>query len=220
VRGQALRRLLEEKVIERYAVSHGIALSPADRVQAARETSDLLAQDTTAAQLLAEHKINRTFITVLLDHEMLVRKVEAFVSRGVARTGESLHLRQFHIPRIAGIDDAREYLQAVNLATDGKPVPPGSSVRTSWVATFHLPSDVLNALTPAAPRQFVGPFPYKSYYLDVQFLGRGTHLYGRPARLILKARRFRDWLKAEVLHADPRCFDSAGRDQRCPPANH
>jgi hypothetical protein len=220
VQRQALRRLLEEKVIERYALSHGIALSPTDRVRAARQTSNLLAQDTTAAQLLSERKINRAFITILLDHEMLVRKVEAFVSRGLLRTGDSLHLRQFRLPRIAGFDDAAAYQQAVNLAADGKPVPPGTSVRTSWVATFRLPSDLVDALKLAAPGQIVGPFPHMSYYLDVQFLGRGTHQYGRPARRILESRRFRDWLNAEVLQADPKCFDRLGHDQRCPPPHH
>jgi hypothetical protein len=213
---QVLRRLIEEKVVEEYAAGHRIALSAEDQSAARREATDLLANDTTAANLLAEHKVNRSFIEVLLDREALIRRVENVIGRNQPRAGQALHLREFEVPRLTRQDDARTYQQAVDLATDGRPVPPGAMVRTSWIARFHLSAELLNALSTVSPGQFVGPFSHSGYYLDVQFLGRGVHRYGKPARLELQTAYFRQWLAVQVKRAHPQCFDRTGQEQPCP----
>jgi hypothetical protein len=217
---QALRRLIEETVVEQYASGHHIALSTADRRDARRQAATLLAQDTTAAQLLAGHKITRSFVLVLLDREALVRKVEAAVSRKQSAAGPALHVREFEIPRLVGADDARTYQQAVDLATDGKPVPPSAMVRTSWIARFHLSPELASALSVISPGQFVGPFTHSTYYLDVLLIGRGVHHYGKPARLALQASVFGEWLAAAVRQARPRCYDVSGHDAACPSPQH
>jgi hypothetical protein len=216
VQNQALRRLIEEDVIEQYAAGHGIALSASDRRAVSRNTEQLLSLDTTAKQLLAEHKITRAFVLVLLTRETLVRKVEAEVGRNQPGSGPALDVREFEIPRRAGVDDAGTYHQAVDLATDGRPVPPGTMVRTSWVARFHLAPGLVEALASVSRGQFVGPFTHAGYYLDVQLLGRGIHRYGKPARLALQADYFRRWLDSRVSTARPQCFDLREHGMPCP----
>lgn len=216
VRSQALLRLMEERIVLHYASAHNIRLSPAEKATARQHADALLAQDTTASQLLSEHRINRAFIVTLLQHEALVTKVERAVVGPRARRGKALHLRRFLVPFLLNVPKHKVYQGAVDLATEGRPIPEGTSVRTEWVARFRLATRLKRALIGVVAGQFVGPFPTGSGYLVVQLLGRGVHRLGRPARTALETRLFRAWLARQMAASRPHCFDPNGHEQPCP----
>src|SRR5205085_3451927 len=163
-----------------------------DRLRVDSDVAVLLARDTTAAQLISEHRITRAFVRTLLEQEELTRKVERAVTRGRADVGFEVHIRRYSIPTGSGRSTAQALQDALDLATDGKPSP-GTAVRTEWVAPLRLNRRLRLALSTAEPNQYVGPFYGRSGYLVIQLLGKGRHRYGRPARIALEAKYFRSW---------------------------
>lgn len=216
---QVLRRLLEETVVLKYARSHQISLSPAERRQVAGELTTVATPGTPAATLLQQKVISPQFLRRLLENQVLVQKVEKHVLAGRGRRGPSYHIRIFAIPRGAGVNDAAVRRQALDLATDGQPVPPSASERVEWVASFRLSQHIRAAVDLAQPGEYTGPFRRKRAYLVVQLLGRGIHAYGRPAREALQVKTFRAWIDLTLRKSHPACQNQRGRAMPCPGPN-
>lgn len=206
VKRQVLARLLQEHVVLAYAAAHHISLSDADegRVGVAMHDSAIV------------RVADSTFLRQVLRRQLLVQKVEDAVVPESARKGPSLHLRKFFIPAPPGPSGSGVFHQALTLATDGAPIPPGTRIRAEWEAPFRLTAPIRQALDYAGPGQYVGPFSSGTGYLVVQLVSRGTHRYGTPARNVLTTRYFRGWLKQQLAAQHPQCFDSRGKNQPCP----
>lgn len=214
---KVLARLIEERVVLSYASSHRLALSRADRRRIDIELDTLLGGSLNPP--IAAMRVDRSFLRDLLAREMLVRRVEDSVVGSRANAGPSFHVRKFIVPRATGVSDAQSFKSALDLATDGTPVPAGAHVRDEWVATSRLDARERKAVTSAQPGQFTGPFTGPRSYVVIQLLATGQHRYGQPAREALRARYFAEWLRFATRRAAPSCFDRQGANVRCP-ADH
>lgn len=218
LRQEVLARLIQERVVLSYASTHHIALSRSDRRRIDIELDVLLGGSSGPA--ITDMRVDRSFLRDLLAREMLVRRVQESVVSGRASSGPSFHVRKFIIPRSPSRPDAQAFKGALDLATDGQPVPAGTQVRDEWVAAFRLGDRELKALTAAQPGQYTGPFTGPRAYVVIQLLGEGSHAYGRPARDMLQARYFQAWLRAAIRRAAPTCFTRTGARAVCPASDY
>jgi hypothetical protein len=216
VRGQVLGRLLEEDIVAQYASAHHITLSASDLNVVYEDVLQLVSQGTTVAQLLAERKINRGFISDLLARESLVRKVEQAVTAGRAESGPAVHVARYTFSIGNGTSRGRAYQLALALATDGRLVKGSAALHTQWIALSRLPSAVRDAVAGAHNGQSLGPFGDGQAYVVYRLLERGTHRYGRVARATREAQLFRAWLSRQLRREGPRCFDQGGAAVSCP----
>jgi hypothetical protein len=214
LRRQALIRLLQERVVQNYARSHGVTLTAADRSGIDRQLAIAAGPGST---LLRRLGVSRTFLRAVLARQMLVQRVEAAVAPDWARQGPSVHVRRYDIPY--GTDPVQAREEAVTLATDGKPIPAAATVRDEWIADFRLAAPLQETLAVANPGQFAGPYDQGSAFLVMQLLARGTHRYGRPAREELASRYFHTWLVGAFRKARPVCYGPGGKAVACPPLN-
>ncbi len=208
----ALRRLIQEAVIESYAAKHGIALTAADRRAAKQEVQALSSSDPTAGQLLTAHKVSTSFLTRLLETEMLVRKVEGSVVGNRAYGGRSYHLKIFSIPLLS----KKTYKQALELAGFGSPVPVGTSIRREWIAGFRLPLYMKKAAKAALPGDFIGPFKRPGRYVVAKVIAKERRRFGKPARQARETQLFQAWVAGQVQRARPTCYAAKGRVSACP----
>lgn len=213
---QVLKRLLQEYAVFHYAARHHITLSASDRRRVEAQLSALRALGTTPAQLIASHKVTVPFLRHLLQTEMLIRKVEAQVVPAVKQSGFGFRLRTFAIPIAPGGHGLHAYQKAVDLATDGKPVPRKAIVRTSWVPRSRLAANLRQPVEAAKPGDFVGPFRTTTGYLVIEVLRRGPHELSTKARQRREAHAFRIWLATEVTRLKPQCFQTGGKTRVCP----
>jgi predicted small lipoprotein YifL len=216
LQNQVLRRLLEERVVVHYAHAHHIALSASDQRAVDAELAQLRADPTPVGELLARRLMSVQFCRRLLAMEMLVRKVEKAVVPVEAERGFAFHLRSFTIPIAPGGHGVHAYHRAVDLATDGTPIPRNASIRASWIAPSRLAANVRRVISAAQPGDFVGPFRKPGAYLVIQLLGKRVHRYGRPARQHNESVYFRRWLDRQLRAGAPRCFSRAGKERPCP----
>ena len=213
---QVLARLIEERVVLSYAKQHHIALSPGDRSRITREMRRLTDTNRGTTTLFTRGRVDPTLMRSILQREILVQKVEDAVAPASARGGTSFHVEKFLLPVDQNQPRSAVYRQAVDLATDGKPIPAAAQVRFEWLAPFRLEPEERSALEQAQPGDHVGPFAHPRGYLVILLLARGTHAYGQPARLILETRYFHAWLARQVHRASPTCFDPSGATISCP----
>jgi hypothetical protein len=216
---QVLRRLLEEAVVLRYARDHHITLTAADRAVVKRQLSALEVPGSPTATLLQRKVVSHLFLEKLVETQVLVQKVEKAVLAGKGANGPSFHLRIIAIPRGVGVADPVARQEALNLATDGQPVPADAHVRVEWIAAFRLAAHIRAAVSLAQPGDYTGPFHHRRAYLVVQLLGHGIHAYGKPARDRLQTEMFRNWIDNAVLKTHPTCQNQAGRTTPCPGPN-
>lgn len=200
VRKQVLARLIQQQVVRQYAQQHHIFLSASDERKVNQELKLLLDPSSDTADLYDHSPRTRRFLRQVLETQNLVLKVENAVVGPRAARGFAYHLEKVSIP--GGKQGNRE---ALNLSTDGKPLPLDASVRDEWEAPFRLDHTVAQAVSSAKNGEYVGPFPRSGGYLVVHVLGSGLHRYGRPARTFLLTRLFRAWLRDHVRAAHPRC---------------
>lgn len=206
---QVLGRLIEERVVQMYASRHHITLSPADRRRATQLSKTLLTtQEGSGAPT------SRKMLISIVQRELLVQRVEEAVTASVPDGGPSYQLRRYIVPAYASRQQA--YRAARRLAKHGKPVPPGTQIRTLWKSAFRLPADLHRALQIARPGQYVGPFPWPGGYEVVQFMQLDIHSYSKATRGWLISRRFTRWLEAQLRAARPVCFRHNGQVDVCP----
>jgi hypothetical protein len=217
VQGQALARLIEERVVMAYASTHRIRLTTRDQSRIDQELNGVR-QDAAGGDLLRSLGITPRFMREIVRREMLVQRVEDTVAPQSVKVGPAFHLRHFFI--FYGLGKSRKQArdEALTLATDGAPVPDQAGVRVDWVAPFRLPSIIRSQLRLANPGQFVGPFPGNRSFLVLQLLAYRSHRYGKPARQQLEAEYFRRWLARAVRGADPKCVTDRGAATPCPVA--
>jgi hypothetical protein len=125
-----------------------------------------------------------------------------------------VRIRSYRIPVVG--DSGAVFRSATRFATDGTSPPPGTRIRTEWVAAFRIPVFERDALDAADPGQFVGPFRRGTSDTVVELLERGVHRYGRPARAILDTVQFKRWLSGRIRDVRPRCFSRTGHPRACP----
>jgi len=212
---QLLASLIHERVVLSYASRHHIRLSSGDT---RRIDSELAAMEGGTGNHLpiAGMHLRRSFLWNLLARELLVERVERAVVAGRASAGPSFHVRKYILPRLPDHGAVPVFKEALDLATDGRPIPAGTGVRDEWVAAFRLTGREQEALSAAQAGQFAGPFPGPRAYLVMQLLGAGRHTYGLPARRVLEAKYFHAWLQTAVRQADPSCFSGSGKRVVCP----
>lgn len=209
LRRQVLARLIQEQVVVRYARTHGISLSAADRRQATNQMRALLAPSSDTAGLYGRGPRARGYLLGVLERQLLVTRVEnAVVPPGTAR-GLAYHLRKTLV--LSG-PHARQ--QALALATDGSPIPTDAVVTTVWQAPFRIGPVVLAALRGAQPGAFLGPFRRKHGYLVVEFLGSGMRTYSGATSAEVRTSNFQRWLRVQTAAARPRCPTKVDR-QAC-----
>jgi hypothetical protein len=212
----ALARLIQERIVLNWARRHRVSLSAADSRRIQASVDRLLQRRNIAQARLSDVGITRSFLTAVLTREMLVRKVERMVGAAAPRKGPSMRVRKFVVPLDPQTSPAQRYRQALDLATDGRPVPPATSIQTDWTATFRIPAGERVLLSAAKPGQYAGPFRTGNAYLVVELLQSGVHAYGRPARLQLEANVFDAWLARAVRETRPVCYAPSGRPTSCP----
>lgn len=216
LRKQLLRRLLEESVVIQYAEHHHIHLSAADRTEVSVQLARLDEAGSVIAQMVARKQISRQFLRSLLDTELLVHRVETLVVPSSSQEGFAYHLRTVTIPFAPGGRGLNAYHRALNLATDGRPLPRRAVVRIAWIPPRHLALNVRNLVALAEPGQYVGPFKRQDAYLVVQVLGSGSHRVGRSARVSLETRYFHRWIERMLVADHPICFSSSATTVACP----
>jgi hypothetical protein len=219
VRQQVLGRLIEEHAILDYARLHHIRLSLADRIRVSEETQSLVALRGGRSWPFSSSRQNNAFFRQLVTRELLVRTVEEAVVPESLTHGLMLHVRKFVLPVASATESHAVYRQAVDLATDGKPVPASALVRTEWVAPFRIKPSLRQALLDARPGQFTGPFGHGDAYQVIQLLGKEYRRYGKPARTSIELGYFRRWLRRAVQAERPNCFTSQGHTMACPAEN-
>ncbi|GAC1405739.1 MAG: hypothetical protein NVSMB52_19490 [Chloroflexota bacterium] len=215
---QVLRRLLEERVILVFAHKHGIVLSTPELRRISRELRSLTAEAHFADKSLKQHQL--AFLHRVLVNEALVQKVEDQAVGQESRAGQAFHLLTISIPIDPVVGKLKAYREAVDLATDGQPIPPEAGMRVDWKAAFRLPVRMYTALVAAKSGQYIGPFLQGDRYVDIQYLGKGIHRLGGPARAVLKTKNFRQWLYAQLVSGRPGCFRVNGTAIGCPVTDH
>jgi hypothetical protein len=216
VERQVLGRLIEEHAVLDYAKLHHIRLSLADRIRAREESQALVALRGGRTWPFSSARQNAEFFHQLVTRELLVRTVEESIVPRSLTYGLMLHVRKFLLPVSSEADRGKVYRQAVDLATDGKPVPAGALNRTEWIAPFRIKPSMRQALLDASPGQFTGPFGHGDSYQVILLLGKKQRHYGKPARTALELRYFKGWLRRAVQAEHPICFGSQGRTMACP----
>lgn len=219
LRTQVLRRLIEETIILTYARIHHVSLDALQLAKVDQHLRELEASSGSVAELLARRTISTAFLRSLLETEAIVQKVEKVLFAASSRQGPSYHLRivSFFIrPGKLG-NGARR--RATRFLRSAGTAPAKSATTIEWTARFRLPSIIRSSLDSSAPGSWIGPFRRGRTWADVQLLARGTHRYGRPARLLLQTRLFGAWIRDMVRKAQPRCYDSRGKEVRCPGEN-
>lgn len=194
-------------MIEMYARSHHIALSPANR---------RAAQHTAAKLLAAEgglHGGSQAMLAAIVRREMLVQRVEAVVTAAIPTGGSSYHLRRYFVPAFGSRQ--RTYHAAVQLAL-GAAAPPGTQEQTGWTAVFRVSPQLRGALRQAGPGHSIGPFHRAGGYEVVDFLGLAHHRYGAAARHALASKQFASWLRARLRAAGVACYTPRGNHAACP----
>lgn len=203
---QVLNRLVQERVIMRYAAQHHLAITSRDRRRANAALRKLSTVNSAPAALL------RT----LMFSQVLVEKVEVAVTPPRALRGTMYHIRKYVISPLHGIPEHVRYAQAVSLATDGKPIPDGTNILDEWEAPFRLPLDQRDALQYAARNQFAGPFHVRDRWLVIQLQDTAVRTYGRPAQTVIAQHYFSRWLMEQMLHSHVQCFNVNGSSMACP----
>lgn len=220
LRRQVLIRMIEERVVLQYAGGHHIVLDSSDQSRLAWAVANLGSSSTSGSTSLSRLHLSQGFLTNLLGRQMLVQKVEKAVVPVSVISGTVLHLRKFIIPAVGSAGSKRAHGAALVLATDGAPIPIGTSVRTEWEAPFRLPAPYRTSLAAAHPGDFIGPFSRPDGYEVIEFLGKAWRRYGGPARIPLEQAYFRSWLLREIRLARPVCFSRSGSQVTCPVPNH
>ncbi|HLJ68585.1 MAG TPA: hypothetical protein VKX16_14615 [Chloroflexota bacterium] len=216
VRQQALRRLLEEQVVQHYAAAHHIGLPRPLVLALDRKAVNFLQSDARVGSLVAEHRISRQFVYALFQKEALIQSVEQSITHGETGSGPAFQVLRILFPFGSKSQQAAAYRSALTLATDGKPMPRSATKKAEWIAPFRLARTARAALASASPGGFVGPFQRGSTYLVIKLLARGHHRYGRRAREVAAARLFKAWLTVQLHHASTRCFSPGGSSVACP----
>jgi hypothetical protein len=206
LRDQVIARLLQQSAIVDYAHRHHITLSSADRAAVSTEMVTLTDPTSETADLYRGGASQRAFVRQILLTQALVLKVELQVVGVQASQGDAYHIDKYVMP--TGPHAQR---QALNLATDGKPVPADATLHTEWEASFRLHGALKSALSVARPGDFVGPFKQSGGYLVVHLLDHGTHVYGRPARQARMTDLFRGWLRAQLRKDHLACSSATYR---------
>lgn len=215
VRTQALVRLIQERLVQQYAQSHHLRLTPDDQTQIELEMAQLGAGSAPTRRLFTDHAVDRRFMRAVLARQILVQKVQANVAGERAVRGFEVHIRKFTVPVPPGANRQTLYQQAVAMATGG-PVPAGTQVRDQWVAPFRLPADIRLAVKGTHRGEYIGPFARSGSYILVQVVGSGVHRYAAPARRALQRAMFRIWLQHSATSRPIRCLDARGTLSPCP----
>jgi hypothetical protein len=206
LRDQVIARLLQQSAVVEYAHAHHIALSAADRAAVTTEMQTLTDPTSETADLYRGGSAQRAFVHQILLTQAVVLKVEQEVVGARASAGDAYHLDKYLIPT-----GSHAQRQALDLATDGKPIPADAILHTEWEATFHLHGALKSALAVAEPGDFVGPFKQSGGYLVVHVLDHRTHTYGRPARVAFMTALFRAWLRNQFRRDHFTCAPAIDR---------
>jgi hypothetical protein len=214
-----LGRLIEEHAVLDYARSHHIQLSLADKIRAEAEAQSLVSLHGGRSWPFSSSRQNTAFFHQLVSRELLIRKVEDVVLPRSLSYGLMLHVRNYLLPIAGTAASPTVYRRAVDLATEGKPVPAGATVRTEWMAPFRLQPAMRQALLDAHPGQYTGPFAHPDTYQVILLLGKAHRRYGKPARDALELSYFHHWLARTVAAERPVCYGNQGRIMACPVQN-
>jgi hypothetical protein len=215
VRTQSLVRLLQERLVERYARRHSIHLTADDQAQIDLELAQLEAGSAPTRRLFSRHTVDRSFMREVLVRQLLVQKVQARIAGSQDVAGFEFHVRRLVFPVPPGGDRKAVTRQAIAVARRG-PLPPGTVQKKEWVAPFRLLPSMRAALEIAPPGKYVGPFDSARSIVLLQLLGSGEHRYGAPARAWIEANAFRQWLRRQVHRVRLRCSNSRGILAPCP----
>lgn len=216
LRRQVLRRLIEERVVLSYAGTHHIVLSGRDTVHVANSLAAMQTAGTNTALLLRQRVVTTAFLRSLLANEGTVRKVELAVVGKTSRKGYSYHLRVVSFFIRAGTTGKRGFARASRLIADGGPIPAAAAATSGWYAAFRLPHSTRVVLDQAIPGRWTGPFRRSHSWVAIRLIDRGTHPFGRPARLLLQTRQFRAWIGHMVRRAHAICYAETGEEVACP----
>lgn len=193
LRLQAITRLIEERLVLRYAHRHHLTLDAADRAAVRTEMARLTSRDRPGLR----RDVPRKALLHVLRMQRLIEKVERAVA-AIPTSGPEIHIRELIVPEPVHANHQTLYQQA--LAITGGAAPPKGTVNlTEWLPRFRLARPLRAALAGAHSGQYVGPFERGSSLLLIRILGDGTHIYGAMARHVLISRAFRPWL-AHALH--------------------
>jgi SurA N-terminal domain len=206
VRQQVLARLLQQQVVLQYARTHHVHLTAADKQHIDAGVKSLLDPTSDTAGLYGHRPATVQFLRTVLQTESLVLKVENSVVGTKATSGLEYHIEKISIPPAR---NARK--RALNLATDGTPVPVDAIVRDEWEAPFRLRPAVAKSLSLAHQGDYIGPYRRHTGYLVLHILGKGQHKYGRPAHVALLTQLFQNWLRVHMAAAHPRCYEQGDR---------
>lgn len=216
VRTQSLVRLLQERLIARYARRHGIHLTSDDQDTIDLELRQLDAGSAPTRRLFIKHTIDRSFMRKVLVRQLLVQKVQAAIADSQDREGFEYHVRRLALPAAPGSNRSAVRRQAIAITNGSKP-PAGTVEKDEWVAPFRLHSDMRSALANTRNGGFAGPFDGSRSVFVLQRLGSGRHRYGAPARTRIQSHAFRDWLQSQARQSHLRCQNGEGTLAPCPP---
>lgn len=211
LRAHVLQRLIEERVVLRYAARHHIQLSAHDKAVGKAQVRELLRPSSPTSRLF-RMGISKRFVWRVVQRQLLVQQVEERVAGKAAVSGPQLHIRKIAIPTSG--DVAADNRRIVRIATSGR-VPADAAQKREWVPPFRLSSRARRALAAAQPGDYVGPFQHPDYVLLIQLLGRAQHTYGRKSRAEITSRLFHRWLAAAVARAHPTCLEPHRQPRPC-----
>jgi hypothetical protein len=212
LQAEALRRLIEERLILMFANTHGIQIAANERARLSSESRHLLAQRPTAGRSLQQSGVTFRFLRSVLKTQMLVEEVEQHVTSSPISGGQVLHIQTVTLKPVQGESPVSRYHAAEGIVA-GDPVPAGATIKTAWFTKSQLLPGIRGAVLSASDGQTIGPYPVGSSFLVIRILGRGDSVPGDPANALTG---FHIWLQQLIKHRHVTCFDTQGRHLACP----